>query len=266
MLALAAIVVFVTTYTLILPGFTLDAKTAAEKGGIDVPESAPVSDDTDEPVLNDASPETQSTEEKGLVYKGEGCTIVVDDSRAPLPEDTQLSVTEIDKETDPDAYTELFDKADEAVRNEEEGMYIGHFNGYYLKNAVVPYKSNNNVLGIEKTSQMSYPADSTGAAKYYFEPVEGAENQYYIYCYDSSNQKQYVYNQNSDSLQLSPDTKTAYVVTVNNNGRFSFKAADNNRYWNMWGGAKCDRGCAAYAIHPSRYAGTRHLRTPRGAT
>lgn len=47
-LALAAIVVFVTTYTLILPGFTLDARTAAEKGGIEVSESAIPSEDADE--------------------------------------------------------------------------------------------------------------------------------------------------------------------------------------------------------------------------
>ena len=39
-LALSCIVVFVTTYVLILPAFTLDEKEAAEQGGIDLPKAA----------------------------------------------------------------------------------------------------------------------------------------------------------------------------------------------------------------------------------
>ena len=39
MLALSCIVVFVTTYALILPAFTLDKEKAASQGGIDLPVS-----------------------------------------------------------------------------------------------------------------------------------------------------------------------------------------------------------------------------------
>ena len=134
--SLAVIVVFVTTYLLILPAFTLSQKQASEQGGIDVPEAVLTSEDAnehagnesdatvfvsdnDEPVLNDVSSDAQVSSAAGLVYEGEGYTITVDDSSSPLPADTQLAVTEIIKEEDSKEYMELLDKADEAVRTEE---------------------------------------------------------------------------------------------------------------------------------------------------
>ena len=44
-LALSCVVVFVTTYVLILPAFTLDREEALEQGGIDVPASEQIVDD-----------------------------------------------------------------------------------------------------------------------------------------------------------------------------------------------------------------------------
>ena len=134
--SLAVIVVFVTTYLLILPAFTLSQKQASEQGGIDVPEAVLTSEDAnehagnesdatvfvsdnDEPGLNDVSSDAQVSSAAGLVYEGEGYTITVDDSSSPLPADTQLAVTEIIKEEDSKEYMELLDKADEAVRTEE---------------------------------------------------------------------------------------------------------------------------------------------------
>ena len=46
-LALSCLVVFITTYMLILPAFTLDKDKAVEQGGIDVPGAEQI-DDTDD--------------------------------------------------------------------------------------------------------------------------------------------------------------------------------------------------------------------------
>ena len=52
-LALSCAVVFITTYILILPAFTLDKQEAAEQGGIDVPAAEQIVDaDTDLPNRN----------------------------------------------------------------------------------------------------------------------------------------------------------------------------------------------------------------------
>lgn len=54
-LALSCIVVFVTTYVLILPAFTLDADKAAEQGGIDIPESVLEKDDAEDIASDEAN-------------------------------------------------------------------------------------------------------------------------------------------------------------------------------------------------------------------
>jgi hypothetical protein len=63
--ALAAIVVFVTTYTLILPAVTLDVNTASTQAGIDIAES--------EPVVTESAEEVEPEEEgRGGEGWGEG--------------------------------------------------------------------------------------------------------------------------------------------------------------------------------------------------
>ena len=60
-LALSCAVVFVTTYVLILPAFTLDKEEAAEQGGIDVP-AVEQSVDSDMATQEDVAEEPQSKE------------------------------------------------------------------------------------------------------------------------------------------------------------------------------------------------------------
>ena len=200
--ALAAIVVFVTTYALILPAVTLDVNTASTQAGIDIAESEPVvtesaeevgpeepqveeqnedpaeasddeetntedasnNDDAEPAVENDQdntdeaddshdvatseesseavsttenseSAATAKTEEtvklitgyRQLVYTyvdeayeqdgndddhDDGYTVYADfGTSAKLPEGVELQVTEITKESDPDAYEEYYEKA-----------------------------------------------------------------------------------------------------------------------------------------------------------
>lgn len=84
----------------------------------------------------------------------------------------------------------LSDLADAAAEG-GSGVYIGQTSGYYLTNALVTNINNPKVPSIGKTKpSQSTPGDQ--AAKYYFEPVEGTSNRFYIYCYDENNTKQYV--------------------------------------------------------------------------
>ena len=63
-LALSCLVVFVTTYVLILPAFTLDADKAKDQGGIDVPEIAQEDDSHDkDAAAEDASDKDQDADE-----------------------------------------------------------------------------------------------------------------------------------------------------------------------------------------------------------
>ena len=121
-----------------------------------------------------------------------------------------------------------------------EGLYIGHPDGYYYGNTL---DNSNNRTGIVKTKPaQAYPA--SGAAKYYFEPVEGTDNKVYAYCYASDGTtKQYVYNGGINSLSFTTaENKTAFTVSVDSSGRF--KLNNGSWYWNMQGGASGNRFCS----------------------
>ena len=130
-LALSCIVVFVTTYLLILPAFTLEKTKAAEQGGIDVPGVTETSVDVTEEDA-DAETEEESTAEESkaedsesevtgsekaeedakdadsakadaadpLTYEGDNYKIAVTDKDSVLPENTEIKVEEIDKNED----------------------------------------------------------------------------------------------------------------------------------------------------------------------
>ena len=111
LIALSAVVVFVTTYLLILPAAALEKGAAEEMGGIDVDQKAVEettgvsADDSGEGSIDDsdAKPSAEVTEEDdgsdlekpGLTFEGEGFTVDVADPQGVLPEDTELSVSEI---------------------------------------------------------------------------------------------------------------------------------------------------------------------------
>lgn len=132
-LTLAVLVVFTTTYLLILPAFTLDKDEAAQQGGIDVvaiettatesaeaedeeqpvAETADVKDEEpavvkeDEDKADDNKPETNKAEEKGsdvlvltkksgLEAEGDGFTVkAAPESKTEVPAATELVVSEV---------------------------------------------------------------------------------------------------------------------------------------------------------------------------
>lgn len=111
LIALSAVVVFVTTYLLILPAAALEKGAAEEMGGIDVDQKAVEettgvsADDSGDGSIDDsdAKPSADVTEEDAgsdseqpeLTFEGEGFTVDVADPQGVLPEDTELSVSEI---------------------------------------------------------------------------------------------------------------------------------------------------------------------------
>ena len=108
-----------------------------------------------------------------------------------------------------------------------EGLYIGTTRGAYLRNNTANILNNNltGLYGIQISSvTRNYPTDD--AAKYYFEPVEGTTNQFYIYCYNSENHKVYAtYNSdpignNRYSIDLTEDEseKTPCTLSVSGSG------------------------------------------------
>ena len=111
LVALSAIVVFCTTYVLILPAITLEQDEAAKQGGIDVP-AAEMDVDADQ------------AEADGLSFEGEGYQVnVAADAKAGLPSDTQVAAQEITSE-DAD-YEAWSDEALKAIQDQEGADQIG---------------------------------------------------------------------------------------------------------------------------------------------
>ena len=155
-LALSCVVVFVTTYMLILPAFTLEKTKAAEQGGIDVPGITATTEDVDEEDadandgqadVQDSQSESGKTEdgkvedsgskskdsdeanadasaEDPLTFEDEHYTIAVDDKNSVLPENTEIKVEEIDKNEDAKKYQKHFDDALAAIQEEKDGENV----------------------------------------------------------------------------------------------------------------------------------------------
>ena len=107
LLALSVVVVFITTYLLILPAFTLEKEKAEQQGGINLSTEAPAE-------------ETAPTYKSGeLSYDGKSFNVEASfDEKAKLPTNTELKVKEIDK--DSHAYADLYKKALETVREDSD--------------------------------------------------------------------------------------------------------------------------------------------------
>ena len=150
-MSLAVIVVFVTTYLLILPAFTLEKEKAAEQGGIDLPgiervsqdsvEDADVSDEesiTEEDAdkvtseypdnetdltpedMTEESVEEVEDESDPLTYEDEFYKITVEDKANVLPENTEIKVEEIIKEEDEKSYKQYCDDSVQAINDDEK--------------------------------------------------------------------------------------------------------------------------------------------------
>lgn len=123
---LSCLVVFTTTYLLILPAFTLDKEEAAEQGGIDVPavesEAEEVSDEdtghtsseaeaateaktedntmTKDEAENEAeskadAPSQSAAQGDTLTFEGDGFTVAVEDKKSVLPDNTEVVASEL---------------------------------------------------------------------------------------------------------------------------------------------------------------------------
>ena len=124
---------------------------------------------------------------------------------------------------------------EELAEKAADGLYIGTIGGFYLTNTTAIGTKDAKTTGIVKTvPAREYP--SASASPYYFERVEGQDDQYYVYCLDAENQKQYVRNTGDANLYLTQDEelRTAFHVQVDNQARFRLN--HGNRYWNMWNG------------------------------
>ena len=120
-----------------------------------------------------------------------------------------------------------------------QGLYIGHEKGYYFADGTVT--DDKNRTGIAKTRPaQSYPCAE--ASKYFFEKVDGTENQYYAWCMDGEERK-YVYNGGDNSLSFTGEAgRTAFTVVADQQGRF--RLYNDAWYWNMQGGENGNRFCA----------------------
>ena len=134
----------------------------------------------------------------------------------------------------PAGWTQI--KSIEMLRGEAStGLYIGTTGGYHMTNTTAQGSKDAATTGIVKTkpAQQLPPLDE--AALYYFEEA-GADNQFYVYCYDDNGSKQYVRNTGDANLTFTDESRrTAFTVHVDNTGRFRFQ--NGSRYWNMWNGA-----------------------------
>jgi len=143
--ALAAVVVFMTTYLLILPAVTLDEETAEAQGGIQVSASEETADVQD-PAEQDADVvnaegadvveaevadviddgETASEPEKGKAAKetsisdgGKTYDVTVTyGEEAGVPQDASLEVSEITNRSDEDQYDKLMSGTEDALGEE----------------------------------------------------------------------------------------------------------------------------------------------------
>lgn len=127
---LSCLVVFITTYLLILPAITLDKDEADKQGGIDIQtqqeqlEDIPVKDsdadsnakasDSDKIVLK-TEPDVESGD---ITYTGKGYEVSANCDRAGLPEGTELVAEEVNKSDK--SYNGLYEDALKAVQKDSD--------------------------------------------------------------------------------------------------------------------------------------------------
>lgn len=118
-MVMAVVVVFISTYILILPAFTLEKDEALKQGGIDIvitePDSLESASDSasdaeelpaKESLVNIPDTSSETSEEKTiggedpLVFIGDGYSISVTDKDDVLPDGTTISVNEIEQGSD----------------------------------------------------------------------------------------------------------------------------------------------------------------------
>ncbi len=146
-LVLSGIVVFVTTYMLILPALTLEKDKAAQQGGIDVPAAEEIAEDSgipeteadpqeetpEEPATGKSGRESAGKSEKNagldLTFEGKDYSVAVRGTDTGLSEKARVEVKEIDRKDKETAeeYESLYKEALTAVRKEDGKDKVADF-------------------------------------------------------------------------------------------------------------------------------------------
>ena len=118
--SLAAVVVFVTTYLLILPALTLDEDEAQRQGGISLTTEAPAEEAAQGTEVTPTADQTAPSYKSGeLTYEGKTFDVEATvTENAKLPADTQLKVKEIEK--DNKDYASYYEEALKAVKEDAD--------------------------------------------------------------------------------------------------------------------------------------------------
>lgn len=118
------VVVFATTYALILPAVTIDKNTASNEPGMSVEAATDAADSNAETISSDRQAagslisEPTTMEYKGEDYKVEAAV----DADAQLPEGTTLKVQEVTEASDPEAYASYSQKALEQAKEKDSSV------------------------------------------------------------------------------------------------------------------------------------------------
>lgn len=118
------VVVFATTYALILPAVTIDKNTASNEPGMSVEAATDAADSNAETISSDQQAagslisEPTTMEYKGEDYKVEAAV----DADAQLPEGTTLKVQEVTEASDPEAYASYSQKALEQAKEKDSSV------------------------------------------------------------------------------------------------------------------------------------------------
>ncbi|MBQ8081466.1 MAG: hypothetical protein IJ240_06175, partial [Clostridia bacterium] len=106
---------------------------------------------------------------------------------------------------------------DEFNENAQRKFYLSYNGNHYFTNAL-----NSNDAFVETTNR-------NAASIWYFEKVEGQENQFYIYTY-LNGEKLYMHNKSGNVMALNPASKTAFEISQAATGSFYFKVAGQNKW------------------------------------
>ncbi len=124
--------------------------------------------------------------------------------------------------------------ADKIAAGELAGLYMGHTDGYYFTSGTTVISTSPERKGITKTTPLFKSHPTSAAVEYYFEPQ--GNNQYKVYCLDSTENKQYIV-QYGNSLKLGTEADGNILFTAKPNGSHIQMEGNDGYYWNMQGGA-----------------------------
>ena len=156
------------------------------------------------------------------------------------------AIVDAPKKAEPFGWNNVTDLTMIKELGEDQGLVIGHTNGYYATNHLETNVGNNaSRTGITKTEKSDTPLMVEGAAAYYFEEAvlseDGKTLTTKIYCYDNDDNKQYVMQSgNSLSFVPGPNVATVFKIAKMNetDAKKGFRIEGQNGYcWNMQGGA-----------------------------